>query len=355
MKRSIGWDRATLVTVSLFFCLSMMRAQASPGGGTHAGQKQASMGQPHGNEIKRPKILGLAHVAYYVSGMQQALGFYERLLGYDAFIWMPNAADAEQPNTSSNSDPGKGDAWRGTVILQIGGDQYLELSSVAPAGDGQLSHIAFQTDDARAMRSYLASHGIQVPQSVGVDRNNNLNFTISDPDGHRIEFLQYDPAWISAHRGQHVHASRVSGDLRHTGFTVGSVSAAMKFYADTLGFREFWRGSSNGTELSWVNMRVPDGDDYVEFMLYRALPPPAARGSQNHICLVVPDMQKAIDELKKRAPAAGYTKPIEERIGRNRKRQANLYDPDGTRVELMEANTIDGQPAPSSNAPAPRR
>jgi lactoylglutathione lyase len=40
-------------------------------------------------------------------------------------------------------------------------------------------------------------------------------------------------------------------------------------------------------------------------------------------------------------------------VGVNKKRQINLFDPDGTRVELMEANTVDGKPAPSSTAPPP--
>jgi hypothetical protein len=31
-----------------------------------------------------------------------------------------------------------------------------------------------------------------------------------------------------------------------------------------------------------------------------------------------------------------------------------LFDPDGTRVELMEPKTIDGKPAPSSALPPPR-
>ena len=44
---------------------------------------------------------------------------------------------------------------------------------------------------------------------------------------------------------------------------------------------------------------------------------------------------------------------IEAKVGVNRKRQVNLYDPDGTRVELMETNTIDGKPAPPSTAPPP--
>ena len=53
-----------------------------------------------------------------------------------------------------------------------------------------------------------------------------------------------------------------------------------------------------------------------------------------------------------RAPS--YTRPVEIRTGINRKRQVNLFDPDGTRVELMEPNTIDGKPTPSSTLPPPR-
>jgi lactoylglutathione lyase len=41
------------------------------------------------------------------------------------------------------------------------------------------------------------------------------------------------------------------------------------------------------------------------------------------------------------------------KVGVNRKRQANLFDPDGTRIELMEPTTIDGKPAPPSTAPPP--
>jgi hypothetical protein len=31
----------------------------------------------------------------------------------------------------------------------------------------------------------------------------------------------------------------------------------------------------------------------------------------------------------------------------------NLFDPDGTRVEIMEGHTVDGKPVPPSTAPAP--
>ena len=318
MKSLNRWG-ATLLAVSLFLF-------------------PANVGAQEQSSPPRPKILGVAHVAYYVSDAAKARTFYQQFLGF----------------AEPFSLPGR-DGGPGTSFIKINDSQYLELSVASPSGDGQLSHVAFYTDDAARMRDYLAAHGITVTDKVPKGRTGNLNFTITDPDGHRVEFVQYEPdSWTAQHRGKDMPATRVSQQMMHTGFTVGSVSAAMKFYADLLGFREFWRGSSDGTELSWINMRVPDGDDYVEFMLYRDLPSQERRGSANHICLVVPDIEKASELMKQRATATGYTRPIEVRTGRNRKRQSNLYDPDGTRVELMEPSTIEGQPAPPSTAPPPR-
>ena len=73
----------------------------------------------------------------------------------------------------------------------------------------------------------------------------------------------------------------------------------------------------------------------------------------HHLCLEVPDIDKAKATLDERAAKINYTKPIEIRTGVNRKRQLNVYDPDGTRVELMEPNTVDGKPTPPSTAPVP--
>ena len=54
----------------------------------------------------------------------------------------------------------------------------------------------------------------------------------------------------------------------------------MAFYGGILGFKEFWRGSSSPRMLSWVNIRPAEGQDYIELMLYNALPAPNARGTQ---------------------------------------------------------------------------
>jgi lactoylglutathione lyase len=101
-------------------------------------------------------------------------------------------------------------------------------------------------------------------------------------------------------------------------------------------------------------MHVPDGADGIEFMLYKDLPAPDQRGSAHHFCLEVPSISSALETLQARAYAKTYSHPLEPRTGINRRRQLNLYDPDGTRAELMEPGTVDGKPPVSSTAPLPR-
>jgi lactoylglutathione lyase len=289
--------------------------------------------------VERPKVLGLAHVALYVSDLAKARNFYEGLLGFGEPFTLP-----------------KPDGSVRIAFVKINDHQYLELFNEDPKDDGRLSHISIYTDDAGRMRDYLASKGVAVPATVGKGQTGNKNFNIKDPDGHTVEVVEYQPdSWTAREAGKFMPATRVSDHIMHAGFLVGNLDAAVKFYGGILGFHEFWRGNAaNSKTLSWVNMRVPDGDDYVEFMLYDTLPAPDRRGTANHICLVVPDMTKALAVIEAQPARKDYTRALDPHIGVNRKRQSNFYDPDGTRVELMEPNTIDGQPAPPSTLPPPR-
>jgi lactoylglutathione lyase len=88
-------------------------------------------------------------------------------------------------------------------------------------------------------------------------------------------------------------------------------------------------------------------------MLYGAMPPVSQWGGRNHIALEVPDIAKATAVLKARAAQVGYGKDLAVKVGVNGKRQMNMFDPDGTRVELMEPFTADGKPVLPSTAPPP--
>jgi lactoylglutathione lyase len=294
-----------------------------------------AMGQ--GSVTQRPKILGVAHMALYVSDLEKARAFYKGFLGF------------EEPFKLGRKD-GSGDR---IAFIKINEDQYIELFAEAPKKDGQMNHIAFYTDDAKRMRDYLASAGVKVPDSVGKGQVGNLNFNIVDPDGHTVEIVEYAPdGWTRREKGKFLPPSRISERIGHIGVLVGDLAASQRFYRDILGFQETWRGGSQ-RQLSWVNMKVPDGEDYLEMMLYSRYPERDQVGVKNHICLVTPDIEKAVKSLEARPFRRQYQREIEIKTGVNRRRQANLFDPDGTRIELMEPHTVDGKPAPSSTAPPP--
>lgn len=287
---------------------------------------------------QRPPITGLAHIALYVKDVEKSRAFYKDFLGYG------EPFDLKNP-----------DGTLSLTFIKVNERQYIELFPERTPDTDRLSHISIETTDAEAMRRYLASRGVAVPERVPKGRSGNSNFNIKDPDGHTVEIVQYEPTgWTVRERGKHVPGVRISERMLHLGILTGSLDASMKFYRDILGFEEIWRGSRDGKTLSWVNMKVPDGDDYIEFMLYEKLPEPTRRGVQHHICLAVPDIEKSKAQLEQRPARKAYTQPMEIRTGTNRKRQMNLYDPDGTRVELMEPNTVDGVRVPPSTAPPPR-
>jgi lactoylglutathione lyase len=285
----------------------------------------------------RPKITGISHIAVLVSDVEKSRAFYKDYLGYTEPFDLKNA------NGSLS-----------LTFIKINDDQFIELFPGLKPEQDRLHQVAFIVEDAEALRAHLGSKGIKVPAKVPTGRIGNLNFSIKDPDGHTVEFVQYMPqGWTRREKGKHLPERAVSTHMKHIGFLVGDLEASKKFYGELLGFTETWRGSKDGKSLSWVTMKVPDGDDYVEFMLYSKLPAGNARGTLNHMSLEVPDIEAAAKQLQGRAYNQVHKRPLEIRTGINRRRQLNLYDPDGTRAELMEPGTVDGKPAVSSKAPLP--
>ncbi len=288
-------------------------------------------------QVPRPRITGVAHIAVYAADFEKSRAFYRDFLGF------------EEPYSLSNPD-----GTLSMAFFKINERQYIELFPEKTPKTDRLNHISIETDNAEAMRQYLASRGVAVPKQVGKGRIGNANFNIKDPEGHTVEIVQYEPdGWTVRERGKHLPDTRISTRMMHLGIIVTALEPEMKFYTGVLGFRETWRGSSNGKVLSWVNLKVPDGDDYIEFMLFQDAPAPDRRGTAHHLCLEVPDVAAAVAKLEATPYRKQYPRKIESKTGINRKRQANLYDPDGTRIEVMEPVTVDGKPAPSSTAPPP--
>ena len=119
------------------------------------------------------------------------------------------------------------------------------------------------------------------------------------------------------------------------------------FYMDILGFRLYWKGGfkdlppgtpEKDSDIDWFEIQVPDGSDWVEFMLN--IPANADHqelGVQNHFCLGVPNMERALDKLHKNGlPPDSKFADDKAEIGRDGKWQFDIFDPDLTRIELME-------------------
>lgn len=289
-------------------------------------------------EPPRPRITGISHVGYFVSDLPKAIAFWHDFLGFD---------EAYTLTKKDSSDIR-------IAFIKINDHQHVELFNEPPTHPpNMMSHVCFTVDDIEAMRTYLRSKGLDVkPGNGGKTRTGDYAFEIKDPDGMLVEFVQNLPDGMETKAaGKFEPSTRISDKIYHVGFLVGNSEKSMDFYGKVLGFQETWRGGANPKELSWINMRVPDGTDYVEFMLYRKLPD--TYGTKNHLSLLVPDVQKAVDTLEARPAFKTYGKDLKVAVGVNQKRQVNIYDPDGTRVELMEANTVTGKPTPSSTAPPP--
>jgi catechol 2,3-dioxygenase-like lactoylglutathione lyase family enzyme len=285
----------------------------------------------------RPRILGVAHIAIFAHNYEESRAFYRDLLGF------------QEPYALKNPDGSPS-----MTFFKVNDRQYIELSPERSPDTDRLNHISIETDNAEAMRVYLGSKGIKVPDKTPKGRIGNSNFTIKDPEGHGVEIVQYEPdGWSVREKSKYMADTRISKRIMHVGIIVTNLESETKFYEDVLGFRETWRGSRSGTVLSWTNLKVPDGEDYIEFMLYKDAPAPTQRGSAHHLCLEVSDVSATLSAFNANPHRKEYTRPLEIRVGTNRKRQLNLFDPDGTRTEVMEPVTVDGKPAPSSTAPPP--
>jgi catechol 2,3-dioxygenase-like lactoylglutathione lyase family enzyme len=292
---------------------------------------------PAADQPKRPPITGLSHIALFVHDMQKTRAFYKDFLGF------------AEPYSLTNKDGSLHLTW-----IKINERETIELFPEKEADIDRLYHIALETDDATAMRDYLAAHGVKVPEKVNKGKIGNANYFITDPDGHTVEIVQYEPdGWTMLNKGKFIPDTRISTNMAHLGILVANLAGAKSFYEGILGFKETWRGSKTGAELSWVHEHVPDGQGFLELMLYSEFPAPDKLGKYHHLCLEVPDIEKAKATLAQRAARINYTKSLDIQTGINHKRQLNLYDPDGTRVELMEPGTVDGIAVPSSPAPPP--
>ncbi len=259
----------------------------------------------------RPAITGISHVRFFADDLAKSQQFYHSLLGWE-----------QVPEGKPKSG----------VHFYANHLQYIELLS-SPSKDleNRLDSVAFSTSDAELLRKYLAAHGVKVPPAVKVEPNGDRSFEVRDPEGNRIEFTQ---AGSRAPKGDDAVSNRVSGHFNHAGYVVRDRAAVDRFYKDVLGFHLYWEGGAKPGQTDWVMMQVPDGTDWLEYMLRLPVHPSRAQlASANHFSPGVVTMADLQSKLKQRGWDPQSRQPL---LGVDGKWQLDLSDPDGTRVEFME-------------------
>jgi catechol 2,3-dioxygenase-like lactoylglutathione lyase family enzyme len=272
----------------------------------------------------RPPITGVSHIAVYASDRTKSEHFYVHDLGG------VKGEDPENP--------------RG-VRYYFAPTQFVEVLPLpaGPASINRLDHIAFITTDAQGLLDYLRSKNIAVPAWVEQGRDGSRWFDVIDPEGNKIEFVQ-SPA-----NAPRVPVNAFSNHIIHVGYIIHNRALEDTFYRAVLGFKPYWFGGMRDDTPTWISQQVPDGTDWLEYMVVgppdgRGIPATmsaADAGVLDHFSLGVANVETAYTLLWNGDRLDGQSNV--PKIGRDAKWQLNLLDPDGTRAEVMEFHAI-GKP-----------
>lgn len=290
----------------------------------------STFGLAQKNSLVRPAITGISHVTLFAQDIPKSQQFYASLMGWD-----------QVPAGAAQSG----------VRFYANHLQYVEL--VSPPGqepEDRLDIVGLATSSAEGMRKYLADHGIAVPKAVTVANDGSRSFITHDPDGNKIEFTQAaSSALLKPASGFHP----LSTHIIHAGFVVRDRAAADHFYKDLLGFKLYWQGGQQDGHTDYVAMQVPNGTDWLEYMLNLPAHPSLGQlGGANHFAPGVVSVAKLQAQLEQRGwKSSSRQHPL---LGRDGKWQLDLFDPDGTRVEFMEFQPVQTPCCAPFTGPQPR-
>jgi catechol 2,3-dioxygenase-like lactoylglutathione lyase family enzyme len=266
---------------------------------------------------ERPKITGVSHLAVYTSDAAATDHYYRQVIG------AAKQTDPENP---------KG------VKYAFSATQFIEVLPLPPnAGINRMDHAAFNTVNAEGMRKYLAAKGWKTPGTVTKGSDGSRWFSVQDPEGNKIEFVQ--PA---ANAKAPDDPNAIGHHIIHVGLLVHSREAEDKFYRDLLGFRPYWYGGMQDDKIDWVSQQVPDGHDWVEYMMTSGPSGTGIPANMTQQTLGVLDHfavgEKSVEDAYKVLQAGNRLEGRHDaapKIGKDGKGQFNMYDPDGIRAELM--------------------
>jgi catechol 2,3-dioxygenase-like lactoylglutathione lyase family enzyme len=131
--------------------------------------------QPSASPQEKLSGLRLNHFGIYVKDLDESMNFYTKTMGFrEAF--------------SLKDKDGKPIL----VYLQINRDTFLELAPAAADRPVGFSHAGIWADDLNKTVTILRERGVKMDNPIS-DATKSLLTNISDPNGVRLELLEYPP------------------------------------------------------------------------------------------------------------------------------------------------------------------
>ena len=226
---------------------------------------------------RRPPITGVSHIAVYAADPAKTERFYVHDLG---------GVKGDDPENAQ----GRRYYFAPTQFVEVlaaarrsAFDQPARSRRLHDHRRGGAAHVSGSAEDRRA----------QTRSSSGSD--GSRWFDVRDPEGNRIEFVQ-PPATVPD-----VPLNPLSNHIIHVGFIVHDRAREDGFFRTVLGFKPYWFGGMKDDMPTWISQQVPDGTDWLEYMIVgtpdgRGIPPTmsaADLGVLDHFSLGVPARQTA--------------------------------------------------------------
>ncbi len=291
-------------------------------------QPGAAQGQAGKSSGLRLSLVGIA-----VSDYPKSQAFYERVMGFPVAFKF-----SSQDGTRTNT------------FFQMSRDSFLEMQQATADVRPGLTHAHFVVDDLSATLARLRQAGLPTapPNSppasavteAGFSQNIFVkNANVYDPNGIRLELNELVPESLMKKAAESWTAAQDAKGLTLSvvGVAAKDPPASAKFYQNLVGFRVAFTFGSTDPQRMNVYYQT-SRDTFLEMQPAGANLPPGL----THFHVLTRDLDATITRLRQAglAAAAGNApgtigQAVTVSPGAHVK-NINVFDPDGTRLELNE-------------------
>jgi len=287
-------------------------------------------------------IVGIANITFKGSDLDKSRAYYQGVLG------LPEAFDIRDASGKITS-----------AYFKINDDQYIEVAPILKPGELiREARVVFQSSDLEKLHAMYTERGLQ-PGKIENGPDGNPVFRVADPEGNALDFVQYVAgSQQTLARGKFLSASRLTTHISHVGIMMKDRTAGMPFYLK-LGFEnsrtvpggkgEFVELPSSDRNLETKDPPLDPNDQATHDQYQREV-----YGAVYHVGLEVQDIRAVRDLLQKRGNYSDVR--VRATVGNNRHWLIHVFDPDGSRSEIMEAavqNELPPGTIMAPGAPAP--